>query len=319
MTKILLGTYTRNDSKGIYSIDLDEGQLKNLSLVVETSNPTYLDYDASSKRIFSVLEKDGEGGIGVFDFDGAHAKLDSTYINSQTPPCYVSYDKENDYVYDANYHQGRVHVQSKGDMERVYDYGAGSHAHFVDLDPKTSDLFVCDLGLDAIHKYRLLNEIATYKAPEGMGPRHLVFHPSEPIVYVLGELNNTVQVLRDHEFDFECVQTISTLPNEGIVSSGGAIRISKDGRFVYASNRGHDSIVMYRVKDDFTLELMDFISVEGQHPRDFALSLDEAYLVVGNRDTNNLTLFERDADTGLLTLVQKDVHCPEVVSILFLD
>ena len=319
MTKILLGTYTRNDSKGIYSIDLDGGQLKNLSLVVETSNPTYLDYDASSKRIFSVLEKDGEGGIGVFDFDGAHAKLDSTYINSQTPPCYVSYDKENDYVYDANYHQGRVHVQSKGDMERVYDYGAGSHAHFVDLDPKTSDLFVCDLGLDAIHKYRLLNEIATYKAPEGMGPRHLVFHPSEPIVYVLGELNNTVQVLRDHEFDFECVQTISTLPNEGIVSSGGAIRISKDGRFVYASNRGHDSIVMYRVKDDFTLELMDFISVEGQHPRDFALSLDEAHLVVGNRDTNNLTLFERDADTGLLTLVQKDVHCPEVVSILFLD
>ena len=319
MTKILLGTYTRNDSKGIYSIDLDGGQLKNLSLVVETSNPTYLDYDASSKRIFSVLEKDGEGGVGVFDFDGAHAKLDSTYINSQTPPCYVSYDKENDYVYDANYHQGRVHVQSKGDMERVYDYGAGSHAHFVDLDPKTSDLFVCDLGLDAIHKYRLLNEIATYKAPEGMGPRHLVFHPSEPIVYVLGELNNTVQVLRDHEFDFECVQTISTLPNEGIVSSGGAIRISKDGRFVYASNRGHDSIVMYRVKDDFTLELMDFISVEGQHPRDFALSLDEAHLVVGNRDTNNLTLFERDADTGLLTLVQKDVHCPEVVSILFLD
>ena len=319
MTKILLGTYTRNDSKGIYSIDLDGGQLKNLCLVVETSNPTYLDYDASSKRIFSVLEKDGEGGVGVFDFDGAHAKLDSTYINSQTPPCYVSYDKENDYVYDANYHQGRVHVQSKGDMEKVFDYGAGSHAHFVDLDPKSKDLFVCDLGLDAIHKYRLLNEIATYKAPEGMGPRHLVFHPSEPVVYVLGELNNTVQVLRDHEFDFECVQTISTLPNEGIVSSGGAIRISKDGRFVYASNRGHDSIVMYRVKDDFTLELMDFISVEGQHPRDFALSLDEAYLVVGNRDTNNLTLFERDADTGLLTLVQKDVHCPEVVSILFLD
>ena len=288
-------------------------------MVVETSNPTYLDYDASSKRIFSVLEKDGEGGIGVFDFDGVSATLNSTYINSQTPPCYVSYDKENDYVYDANYHQGRVHVQSKGDMEKVFDYGAGSHAHFVDLDPKSKDLFVCDLGLDAIHKYRLLNEIATYKAPEGMGPRHLVFHPSEPIVYVLGELNNTVQVLRDHEFDFECVQTISTLPNEGIVSSGGAIRISKDGRFVYASNRGHDSIVMYRVKDDFTLELMDFISVEGQHPRDFALSLDEAYLVVGNRDTNNLTLFERDADTGLLTLVQKDVHCPEVVSILFLD
>lgn len=319
MTKILLGTYTKKKSEGIYSIELKNGQLNDLNLVVKASNPTYLDFDADTNRIYSIYQEEGQGGIGIFDFDGNKASLVESYFNSQTPPCYVRYDKENDYIYDANYHHGRVHIHQKGDLEKVFDYGQGSHAHFVDVDPKSKDLYVCDLGLNTIHKYRLLNEIATFKTPEGMGPRHLVFHPSEPYVYVLGEHNNTVQVLRDHEFDFECIQTITTLPNDDIESSGGAIRISKDGRFVYASNRGHDSIVMYRVKDDYTLELLDFISTEGKHPRDFALNSQENYLVVGNRDTNNLTLYERDIKSGLLTLVQKDVYVPEVVSILFLD
>ena len=318
MEKILLGTYTKNTSEGIYSIDLVDGHLVNLSLVAKAQNPTYLDYDATTGRLYSIAQKDALGGIAVWDYNGKTATLAEEYMQEGVQPCYVRYDKDEDVIYDANYHRGTFTTYGDGEVQKVFEYQKGAHAHFADIDPKTKDVFVCDLGNDAIHKYRLLNEIATYKTTEGMGPRHLVFHPTAPYIYILGELNNTVEVVKDLEFEFELVQAISTLPEEGIQSGGGAIRISDDGKFVYATNRGHDSITTYKIEEDYTLTVVSNDSVHGGHPRDFALSLDQNYLVVANRDANNLVLFKRDVENGTLTYIE-EVDAPEVVATLFIE
>ncbi|QIK57830.1 lactonase family protein [Erysipelothrix sp. HDW6A] len=320
MTKILLGTYTRRISEGIYEITLDENnqELKDLNLVVKTQNPTYLDFDEESKTLFSVYQENDKAGIAVYHFEDDKAELEYTRINEGVQPCYVSYHKNEGSIYEANYHAGSITVTRDKKEDRVIEYAKGSHAHFIDFDPKTDDVFVCDLGLDTVRKYRLMNEIATYKTADGMGPRHLVFHPTEPYIYIFGELNNTIDVVRDEDFDLVHVQTINTLPEEGIKSSGGAIRISNDGKFVYASNRGHDSIAVFKVNDDYTLELVEHIPTEGEHPRDFNLTPDNKFMVVANMITDNLSLFARDVETGKLTLLQKDVHAPEPVCVLFL-
>lgn len=316
--KILLGTYTRNTSEGIYSIKLNNDKLEDLKLVAKATNPTYLDYDKGTHKLYSVYQEEDQGGLAVWNFDGQEAQLAKTYLDSGVQPCYVRYDKENNVVYDANYHLGRIRVYDEEGMEKEFQYDEGAKAHFVNMDPKTSDLFVCDLGLDTVHKYRLLNEIATYKTSEGMGPRHLVFHPEKPLIYILGELNNTIEVVEDQEFELVKLQTVDMLNGLDVTSSGGAIRISEDGKFVYASNRGHDSIIVFKVLDNGTLEFVQIESVYGEHPRDFAISPDGNYIVVANRDTNNLTLFKRDQVTGRVTLVQKDIAAPEVVSVLFI-
>lgn len=318
MEKILLGTYTKNASEGIYSIDLAEGHLVNLNLVAKAENPTYLDYDADTKTLYSVAQKGNLGGITEWSFDGTKAVEKASYLQEGVQPCYVRYDKNEDVIYDANYHRGTFTTYSKGEIQKVFEYEKGAHVHFSDIDPKTGDVFVCDLGHDTIHKYRLLNEIATYKTAEGMGPRHMAFHPSAPYIYILGELNNTVEVVEDQEFEFEHRQTISMLPEGDIKSGGGAIRISNDGKFLYVTNRGHDSITTYKVNEDFTLETVSNDSVHGEHPRDFSLSLDQEYIVVANRDTNNLVLFKRDTESGTLRFIEA-VDAPEAVAVLFVE
>lgn len=320
MTKILLGTYTRRVSEGIYEITLDEErqELNNLELVVKTQNPTYLDFDKESNTLFSIYQENDKGGIAVFHYEDDKADLEYTRVSDGVQPAYVSYHKNEDAIYEANYHAGTVTVTRNQKEDRVIHYADGSHAHFIDYDPKSDDVFVCDLGLDTVRKYRLMNEIATYKTASGMGPRHLVFHPTEPYLYILGELNNTIDVVRDEDFDLIHIQTIDTLPAGDIKSSGGALRISNNGKFVYASNRGHDSIVVFKVLDDYTLELVEHISTEGEHPRDFNLSPDNKYMVVANMITDNLSLYLRDEETGKLTLLQKDVYAPEPVCVLFL-
>lgn len=318
--KILLGTYTKKTSKGIYQIELDTKQerLTDLELVAETKNPTYLDFDPETKRLYSVVQNENEGGVAVWDYNGNTATLLSTQTAAGSPPCYVRYDAENGYIYDANYHLGKVTVYGDGLVERIIQYKEGSHAHFIDKDPKTGDLFVCDLGLDTVHKYRLLNEIATYHTAEGMGPRHIAFHPEKPILYIFGELNNTIDVVLDEEFDLVHQQTVSTLPEEGLQSSGAAIRISPDGKFLYASNRGHDSIVVFKIDEKGNLEKIQTISTEGEHPRDFAISPDGRYVVVANMTTNNLTLYRKDLQNGMLEVIQSDVEAHEPVCVRFI-
>ncbi|WP_218657952.1 lactonase family protein [Enterococcus thailandicus] len=334
--KIILGTYTRRVSEGIYTIDLDteKKELSGLTLATKEVSPTYL-AKSKAENLYTVTTVDGLGGAGVYD---------STYqfLNAVTeegaPLCYVAVDETRQLVYGANYHKGEVNVYrilDNGGIEAVeslyHQEETGphknqdhAHVHYTDLTPDQR-LVVCDLGTDRVYTYDVaengkLTLAATFVAEPGTGPRHLVFHPTQPIAYLFGELDSTVSVLAYQENgSFEKLQKISTLPEDFTGENGGAaIRISNDGRFLYTSNRGHNSIAVFEISSNGEqLSAIQNISTEGDFPRDFALNSTNEFLVCANQNSDNLTLFTRDAQTGKLTLLQKDIYAPECVCVYF--
>lgn len=166
-----------------------------------------------------------------------------------------------------------------------------------------------------------LNLVTTFTAEPGTGPRHLVFHPNGQFAYLFGELDSTVRVLSYNKETgaFEELQKISTLPEEFDGENGGAaIRISNDSKFLYASNRGHNSIAVFAVFEDGShIQNKQIISTEGDFPRDFALDPSNNFVVCANQNTDNLTLYRRHPETGLLELLKKDVYAPECVCVYF--
>ncbi|BCA84884.1 hypothetical protein EsVE80_04070 [Enterococcus saigonensis] len=336
---LLLGTYTRRVSKGIYQIilDTDKEQLVDLRLVTEENSPTYL-AQSKSKNLYTVTAVDGNGGCGAYD-------KNFNFLNAITkegaPLCYVAVDEERQLVYGANYHLGEISVyglEKDGSLKPgviiKHDDPTGSnenqdnpHVHYTDLTPDKR-LVVCDLGTDRVYTYNVsttgeLEKIASYQTADGTGPRHLVFHPTKNIAYLLGELNSTVTVLNYHPQDgsFTEIMQESLIPEEFTGANGGAaIRISQDGRFLYASNRGHNSIAVFAITaDGLTVEKIQTISTEGDFPRDFALDPSDKYVVCANQNSDNLTLYFRNQADGHLTLIQKDVYAPECVCVLFED
>lgn len=337
--KLLLGTYTRRASDGIYSIDLNSEtkELENLTLVAKVGSPTYLDSNSSKTIIYSVINENDEGGlVSLVKNEDNQFERKATVLAEGAAPCYVALDERKMLVYTANYHNGEVAVYQtdaegnlalldtvKHEGKSVHENQDAPHAHYSHLSPDGKYLIACDLGTDKVYTYEVsnegkLNEVNTFVAPLGTGPRHLVFHPTLDLAYLFGELSSEVHVLSydpaSGEFDLE--QTISTIPAEHTTfNSGAAIRVSTDGNFVYASNRGHNSIVIYRTDEFGQLTLVDYANTEGETPRDFNLDPSENFVIVGHQDSDNLTLFERDAETGMLTLLQKDIEGPEVVCI----
>lgn len=335
--KILLGTYTRRVSEGIYQIELDTTTetLNNLQLITKETSPTYL---AKSKEnyLYSVTSHEGEGGVSSYN---PQSNLLNNVTEEGAPPCYVAVDDNRQLVYGANYHKGEVNtyaIQNDGSLKAVasiihteptgpHKNQDHAHAHYSDLTPDQR-LVVCDLGTDRIYTYDVadsgdIEEVAVYVAEPGTGPRHLVFHPNKALAYLFGELDSSVSVLAYDKTDgsFTQKQKVSTLPADFDGENGGAaIRISTDGRYLYASNRGHNSIAVFAIDEaGTTIEMIQSISTEGDFPRDFALSSDDAYVVAANQNSDNLTLYRRDAETGLLTMIQKDVYAPEAVCVYF--
>lgn len=339
--KILLGTYTKRESKGIYSIELDleNKTLGEIHLEAEVGSPTYLDVSNDEELLYSVMKNGDNGGITALKKteDGTYATTDVFTIEGSSP-CYVSYDAKRNFVYTANYHTGEVSVfktDENGSLQQtdnikhsgksVHENQKSAHAHYFDLTPDEKYLIACDLGTDEVITYEVsdegkLSEVDVISTAPGTGPRHIVFHPNKKYAYLFGELSSDVIALayNSENGTLSQLQTISSIPEEHTGFNGGAaIRVSNDGKFVYASNRGHDSIVVYAVQEDGTLELVEYVPTEGEIPRDFNIDPTGQFVVVGHQDTDNLTLFERNAETGKLTLLQKDVYAPEVVCVAF--
>ena len=331
---VYFGTYTRRTSQGIYKADFDTetGQLSHLKLFANEPSPTYLAFD-DTNHLYTVGSKDGQGGIAAYQTDGT---LLNHVVEEGAPHCYVSVDDKRNLVYAANYHKGQVLVYKRkedGSLELAamdqhsghgpHENQASPHVHFADLTPDKY-LLTCDLGTDQVTTYDLssegqLTEIATYHSNPGAGPRHLVFHHHYKIAYLICELNSTIEVLiYDGVGEFERIQTISTLP-EGFNDFNGtaAIRLSKDGKYLYASNRGHDSIVVYTILADGSLELLEFVPTNGKTPRDFDLTPDQEFLLVVHQDSDNVTVFKRNSENGRLAELSNDFQVPEAVCIAF--
>lgn len=341
--KIMLGTYTKRKSKGIYSIELDEQkkQLVGLNEEVAVESPTYLAGNDDYSLLFSIAKSPGgKGGIKSFRHDtetDTYTETGSAFEEG-APPCYVAYDQSRQLVYTANYHKGEVCVYEtspEGQLtladkhthsgKSVHENQQSPHAHYFDLTPDGQFLISCDLGTDEVIMYTLdeenkLSVSDVISVTPGTGPRHVAFHPNNRFAYVFGELSSDVIVFsyNSENGTLSPIQTISSIPKEHDAFNGGAaIRVSSDGKFVYASNRGHDSLAIYAIADDGTLSLVNYTPTEGETPRDFNLDPTERFVIVGHQDSDNLTLFERNEHDGTLTLLQKDVFAPEVICVKF--
>lgn len=336
--KVWFGGYTSHDSKGIYTANVEKNEddikLVDVKNIVEIDRPTY--FQLVGDLLFTIIQNGDQSGIATYRIKDGKAKQLDTYFHEGAAPCYISVDSQKHLVFTANYHLATINVFSYDENGKLTfitndtHEGHGpraeqdqAHPHFFDETP-TGNLVSCDLGIDAVDFYKLdgdkLKHLARYQMENGFGTRHLVFSPDGKTMYIVGELSSQVNVARLNEntWKFEDVATYKTIPDDFSDHNGAAaIRISKDGKFIYISNRGHDSITVFKVLDDGKLELVQRISVFGSFPRDFNWDKDEKYLVVANQNTNNATLYRRNSETGNLTPIQKDIPVPEATRVLF--
>lgn len=337
-----VGTYTRQTSKGIYRfvLDTETEKLSVAEVAAEVGSPTYLTISEDRRFLYSVAQEDKSGGVAAFEVTNDHGDLKpiNSMVEAGAPPCHL--DVYNNNLVTGNYHEGTIHlyqVDQKEGLQSVLDVakheGSGPHerqekphVHYTAFTPDRKYMVVCDLGTDEVVTYKVdggkLEKVQTLKVNPGSGPRHLVFHPNGNRAYLLTELSSEVFVLDYNSEDgsFTVKQSILAKPEDfSGQNDASAIHISPDGRFVYAGNRGHDSIAVFRVNEENgELQIVEHVATGGEWPRDFVLDPSGAFLVAANQHTGNLVLFKRDVETGKLTQLDSEVEAPEAVCVKFL-
>ena len=342
-----VGTYTSTTSEGIYKMHIDS---KNDQLVLDgvaakSEQPSYVAFSEDHQYVVAVNEtsddklpnKDGQ--VSLFKVDKATGNL--TFVNAVNSggahPCHVSLDGNNN-VFVANYSGGNVGVFKIKDglLEKHSDLiqyeGEGprknrqeaAHAHFSKYFNDREKVYTVDLGSDKVHEYKVvdgkLEETNAISVTPGGGPRHLIWSKNGQFVYVLNELSCTVSTYEMSEGGFELKEEVSTLPEDfdkDKLNTCAAIKISKDGKYLYASNRGHNSIVTYKL-DPKTGKLnnLGFTDIHGDSPRDFSISPKQNYVVVSNQQSSNVVLFKRNKKTGELEY-KHEVKVPLPVNVVF--
>lgn len=345
---VFVGSYAELDGPGVYVYAFEEesGKLERLDQVSGLKNPTFLNVDASGLKLYVIHEgTDAQGGktgeIVSFRIDPVQGTLQEINrgiaLNNST--CHIQRDATNQFLIVTSYHGGNVGLVALEQdgvvgkaLHSVQHEGSGPHPnqdkphpHSVFFSPDQKYMLVSDLGIDRIRSYKLdaasktLQFHAETSLAPGAGPRHLVFHPNGQFVYVINELNSSVTAFRYDATSglLHTIESVSTLPAGFDGDNACAeIAISQDGRFLYGSNRGHDSIVVYAVDEATgTLQPIQHISTEGKHPRHFALTPSGRSMIVANRDTNNLTLFRIEQGTGKLEYTGTSIEVAKPVCV----
>ncbi len=340
-----VGTYTKGESEGVYSfvLDTEKEKIMNVQLVANLENPTYLAICNDNKNLYAVAKEGDQGGVVGFRIDENTHKLVELNkgFTAGSSPCYVATNSDGSLLTAAYYHRGTVELYTlneDGSLDElkstVVHEGKGPnperqekpHTHYADFTPDEKYVVAVDLGIDQLITYEIVqNELVkkqTLSLHPGCGPRHLTFHPNGRYAYLMTEISSEVIVLEYHHEDgsFKELQYISTIPEDFQENNqGSAIHITSDGKFVYVSNRGHNSLAIFQAdRETGMLSLVDFVSSEGDWPRDFILDPSENYLVGSNQESNNLVLYKRDKNSGKLTLLQKDVKVGHPVCVKFM-
>ncbi|WP_268912420.1 lactonase family protein [Lentilactobacillus sp. SPB1-3] len=334
-----IGTYTHKTSKGVYQLDLNttDKQIENLQFVGPAGNPTYV-APAKNGKLYMVDKESNGGGVQIFDAASMSLPLSpiDQVIDQDTNPAYITVDENRNLVYTANYHTAEIstyaiqpdgllkladRVTHTGQVGPKEEQADGPHPHFMDLTPDNR-VVVCDLGLDRVFVYDVdgqgtLSKVSELALEPGFGPRHIVFAHDTDTAYLVGELSSKLAVLHYNRDagEFTISKIVKTIPDDWTAHNGAAaIRISDDDKYVYVSNRGHNSLAVFEVSEN-DAKLIQLISSEGDFPRDFNLNQDQSFLILVNQNTDNATLYSRDADTGKLTMIQKDFQVPEGVCV----
>lgn len=351
--QIYVGTYTKNTaSAGIYACTIDPatGVITQTGTTAGIVNPSFLALHPSGNHLYAVTEieeeVDGRPGGGVSAYERNHETGALTLLNSRRShglgPCYVAVDPKGQLVLVANYGSGSVAalpITANGRLEAAafvdQHHGAsvnehrqqGPHAHSIMVDPSGHYVFSADLGMDFLFIYRLDDGRLTRREPVGValhpgaGPRHFAFHPSKPFFYVINELDSTITTLSWDAASgvAEPLQTVSTLPDDFTGETTCAdIHLDPAGKFVYGSNRGHDSIAIFAIDQQTgLLDSRGHTPSGGKTPRNFALSPDGRFVFVANQNSNNIVTFQRDEQTGALTPTGASLELPAPVCIVF--
>lgn len=338
-----IGTYTKRISRGIYRVSVDSkaNRLVDCEWLASAGSPTYL-AKAAAQRLYVINKKetDGQtqGGLIIYDVTDVKPRAIQQVLRAGSSPAYVAVDEDRQLVYTANYHTAAVTVYAIAadgtltQADEVVDQGPvgtapeqadGPHPHFADLTPDHR-LVVCDLGTDRVYIYDVtdagkLTLVSQLALPDGFGPRHITFDAKKGVAYLVGELSSNVATLA-----YDAVKgsltlkgIVSTIPDDWTEHNGAAaIRMSADGQFIYVSNRGNNSITVFATDDAGTLTTVQRISTEGDFPRDFNWDASQRLVLVVNQNSDNASLYTRDASSGKLTLAQKDFMVPEGVCVL---
>ncbi|MBN2030987.1 lactonase family protein [bacterium] len=348
-----VGTYTRGESEGIYRCTMNPVsgaiQLKDVTRGVD--NPSFLAVDQNQRYLYAVnetsrFEGNPSGALSAFRIDRRTGSLE--LINQQpshgTDPCHLIVDQSNRFALVANYSSGSASVfpigqnGELGDSTDVVQHQGksihprrqqGPHAHCITLDASNRFAFVADLGLDKIMIYRF-NDTSGKLIPHvepwcpikaGAGPRHFAFHPDGETAYVINELDSTLTVFAYDATNgmLKEMQTLSTLP-EGFTgeNSCAEVQVAPSGRFVYGSNRGHDSIVVFAVDPNTGyLSFVQHQSTLGRTPRHFTIDPTGRFLLAANQDSDTIVVFGVDSESGILTPTGFQIEVPVPVCLQF--
>jgi 6-phosphogluconolactonase len=339
---VFVTAFAAGDKGGIhaYEFDTTAGELKSLRRTAGVENPFFLALSPDRKFLYSIHAKQFGGKeneqVAAYAVVGRTGEL--KLLNRQsaegTAACYLDVDKTGKALLVANYSSGSVAALpvkgdgSLGEHTSFFPHKGSSvnpqrqkepHAHCIVVSPDNKYAFAADLGTDQIVCYKLDPATATLtpnkppsaKAPAGAGPRHLTFHPGGKRAYVINELANSVTVF-DYDADAGTLtekQTISTLPDDFKGTSYCAdVKVTPDGRFLYGTNRGHDSVAAYRVGDDGRLSLVAVEPSRGRGPQNLAVTPDGAWLLCANMAGDNVAVFRIDPKTGRLKAAGEPVR-----------
>jgi len=351
-----VGTYTEDgtNSKGIYAYryDANTGDIAPLGVAAETTNPSFVAVSPNGRFLYAVNEVGNykgpnSGGVSAFAVDRATGKL--TFLNEVpsrgADPCYITVDKTGKFVLVANYTGGSVAVfpvladGKLGEASAFVQHTGhgtnperqeGPHAHSIDLSPDNRFAFVDDLGLDELLVYKFdsakgsltPNDPPFAKLDAGAGPRHFALSPSGKFAYVVSEMGRSVTVFSNDAArgKLQRLETITTLPKDFSGRNDDAeIEIHPSGKFLYASNRGHESIAVYSIDPEKgTLTLVEISPTGGKEPRSFEIDPTGKFLFAANQKSDNIVVLRIDEKTGRLTPTGKVVDVPSPVCVKFL-
>ena len=350
---VYVGTYTTGKSEGIYlyRLNLASGELKHVGVTKGVTNPSFLTLAPSRRYLYAVneieeFEGKKSGAVSAFAVDQRTGDL--RLLNKQASlgadPCYVDVDTSGRFVLIANYTGGNVTIfpterdGGLGDATDMKQYQGSSvnrgrqessHAHSIVLDRANRFAYSCDLGADKVMIFRfdtqngklLPGESPWVQVKAGAGPRHLAFHPTGNYMFVLNELHSTVTAFarNPEKGSLQELQTITTLPKDFAGANTGAdVHVSPNGRFLYCSNRGHDSIAIFKIDPSKgALTALGHESTRGRTPRNFAIDPTGTFLLVANQKSDNIVVFRLDKKTGRPRATGQVTQVPAPVCLKF--
>jgi 6-phosphogluconolactonase len=351
---LFVGTYTEKESKGIYAYGFDaaSSELTPLGVAAESANPSFLATDPSRRFLYAVNEVQNyksasSGAVSAFAIDRQTGKLSllNEVPSRGADPCYITFDNTGKYALVANYTGGSVAVfpvQSDGHIGEasafVQHEGSsvnkerqeGPHAHWIETTADNRFAIAVDLGLDELLVYRfnaktgslIANDPPYAKLDPGAGPRHLAFHPNGKFAYVVNELQSSITAFTydGSRGTLHKLTMVTTLPKGFSGSNDTAeIKVHPSGKFLFASNRGHDSIAVFSIDSHSgTLTLVDHFSTQGKTPRNFEIDPAGKLLFVANQDTDNIVVFRINPNDGRLTPTGQILHVPAPVCLKFM-